>query len=234
MRDTNNQPPKSYNRVVCTTSGPTLSKLTNIDLSSLAAIHSVSVMVVNLYYTNPDILPVHGFGYLIPKSISFEQNPESALGVVFDSDAVTGQDTATGTKVTVMMGGHYWDGWSAYPDEEEAARMAKAVLARHLNIHDEPKVVNASFQKDCIPQYTVGHQERMQDAHRALVNGFRGHLCVAGNSYTGVGVNDCIRAAFDVFVSLNPGFDNTATVITGLQRFLTSSWTQVPKEYVTF
>ena len=155
-------------------------------------------MVINLYYTNPNLLPVHGFGYLIPRSVPLDQNPERALGVVFDSDLVEGQDTTAGTRITVMMGGHWWDGWSIYPDEEEAAQMAKAVLRRHLKIEDEPACVLVSFQKDCIPQYTVGHHQRMQRAHRTLQEEFKGHLKVAGSSYAGVGINDCVRAAAEM------------------------------------
>jgi oxygen-dependent protoporphyrinogen oxidase len=178
-------------------------------------------MVVNLYYTTSNALPVHGFGYLIPRSIPFEQNPEYALGVVFDSDASIGQDTAPGTKVTVMLGGHWWDGFDSYPDEEEAAAMAKSVLRRHLNIQEEPAYVHAGLQKECIPQYTVGHTARMVLAHSELKTSFNGQLAVAGNSYTGVGLNDCVRSARDVVKSIknNPGFAG----ITGLESFLEES-----------
>jgi len=171
---------------------------------------------VNLYYANPNVLPAHGFGYLIPRSIPFLQNPERALGVVFDSDAIVGQDTVTGTKVTVMLGGHWWDDWSTYPDEEEGAAMAKTVLARHLNIVEEPTMVNAVLQRDCIPQYVVGHEARMESGHRELKREFKGRLRVAGNSYTGVGLNDCVRAAYDIAAGLkqDPDDDNK----TGLEN----------------
>jgi oxygen-dependent protoporphyrinogen oxidase len=171
-------------------------------------------MVVNLYYCDPNILPKRGFGYLIPRSISFDQNPECALGVVFDSDAVRGQDTVPGTKVTVMLGGHWWDGFDSYPDEAEGAAMAKAVLKRHLKIDEEPAAVNVSLQKDCIPQYTVGHEARMKAAHGELMQMFKGKLAVAGNSYTGVGLNDCVRAARDVVMDIK---DRQAT---GLESFV--------------
>ena len=167
----------------------------------LAQTPSVTVMVVNLFYSDSSVLPVRGFGYLLPNSLSFEQNPERALGVVFDSDATIGQDSIAGTKVTVMLGGHWWDGWEAYPDEEEGAMLAKTILARHLGIVQEPQSVNVGLQKDCIPQYTVGHHSRMTQAGAALQM-FEGRLRVAGSSYTGVGLNDCVRAARDVVMGL--------------------------------
>lgn len=159
-------------------------------------------MVVNLYYSNPSMLPVQGFGYLLPRSLAFEQNPERALGVVFDSYATIGQDEIPGTKVTVMLGGHWWDGWVAYPDEEQGASMAKSVLRRHLGISKEPQAVHVALQRDCIPQYTVGHHSRMVQAHEALKR-FGGRLRVAGNSYNGVGLNDCVRSAREAVTGLS-------------------------------
>ena len=171
-------------------------------------------MVVNLFYANPSILPTSGFGYLLPRSLPFEQNPERALGVVFDTDASIGQDVVAGTKLTVMIGGHWWDDFDTYPSEDEGAAMAKAVLKRHLGIAEEPQAVRVGLQKSCIPQYEVGHEQRMEQASKAL-EVFEGRLRVAGNSYTGVGLNDCVRAAQDVVRGLVLG-----TAKTGLEGFV--------------
>ena len=159
-------------------------------------------MVVNVFYKDPNLLSVSGFGYLIPRSIPFEQNPERALGVVFDSDATIGQDAVPGTKLTVMLGGHWWDGWNSYPTDDQGAQMARIVLRRHLNITAEPDIIRVSLQRECIPQYTVGHEDRLASASRDLQRGYQGRLRVAGNSYTGVGLNDCVRAARDVVKNL--------------------------------
>lgn len=174
-------------------------------------------MVVNLFYGDPNLLPEKGFGYLIPRSISYEQNPECALGVIFDSDSSVGQDTASGTKVTVMLGGHWWDGYESYPDEAEGVSMARSVLWRHLKVEDEPLAVNVSLQKDCIPQYTVGHRERLKTAHGELLSAFKGKLAVAGNSYTGVGLNDCARSGRDLVTDLKRG--HYPRGVTGLEQF---------------
>lgn len=52
----------------------------------------------------------------------------------------------------------------------------------------------------------------MQAAHVDLMREFKGKLAVAGNSYTGVGLNDCVRAARDVVMGMKRG-----TVSTGLE-----------------
>lgn len=189
-----------FTHVISTISGEKLNNIARDGkgqkvLSYFQFTPSVTVMVVNLFFSNPEILPVHGFGYLIPRSVPFTENPERALGVVFDSDATIGQDSIGGTKVTVMLGGHWWDQWDTYPDEGEGASMAKAVLRRHLGISTEPDAIRVALQKDCIPQYTVGHQWRLSGGDSQLSRAFGGRLRIAGNSYTGVGLNDCIRAA---------------------------------------
>ncbi|KZF22390.1 Protoporphyrinogen oxidase [Xylona heveae TC161] len=191
------EPKPNHAFAISTLPAQTLAKLAP-ELDSLNDVHSVTVMIVSLFFNNPNVLPANGFGYLIPQSIPLEQNPERALGVVFDSDAAPGVDTAKGTKVTVMLGGHWWDDFSSYPDEEEGMRMARTVLARHLGIVDEPIANNVRLLKNCLPQYTVGHQARLGRTHRDLQTSFRGRLRVAGNSYGGVGINDCIRSAYDV------------------------------------
>ncbi|KAJ5317107.1 hypothetical protein PENANT_c029G02616 [Penicillium antarcticum] len=167
--------------------------------------YAVTVMVVNLYYPNPDLLPVEdGFGYLIPRSIPYDQNPECGLGVIFASASSVGnsphptkstvnQDTAPGTKLTVMMGGHYWDGMDKYPDHDTAVKMARDMLKRHLNITDTPTVARTRLQKDAIPQYTVGHLQRMYDLSYATRVEYRELLTLAGNWYNGVGVSDCVK-----------------------------------------
>ena len=177
-------------------------------------------------------LGLSGFGYLIPRTIPFAQNPERALGVIFDSDISPTLHTTVpadvlGTRLTVMLGGHWWDGWTSFPNESEAQEMARNVLARHLGITEEPAAMATTLQQNCIPQYTVGHAGRMTLAHQGLQETFDGRLRVAGSWFSGVGVNDCLRAAWDVAQGLKDA-DRVggsakkkalSPVRTGLERF---------------
>ena len=212
---------KAFTHVISTLSFPVLFRMLQkldsspqVDIIPQTSTSPVTVMVVNLYFSNPSLVPVHGFGYLLPRSIPFQQNPERALGVIFDSDATVGQDSVPGTKITVMLGGHWWNGWTKYPDESEGAGMAKATLTRHLGITEKPQAVLVGLQRDCIPQYTVGHHRRLHLTHKMLWENFQGRLRVAGNSYTGVGINDCVRSAWDVVQGLVDGQGKT-----GLESF---------------
>ena len=184
-------------------------------------------MTVNLFFANPTLLPVEGFGYLIPQSIPFEQNPERALGVIFDSSAVKGQDTAPGTKVTVMMGGHWWNDWVAFPSEADGLEMARSVIQRHLGITEEPVAHCANLSRNCIPQYTIGYQDRMRSFAQDTSDSFNGRLRWVGSQFNGVGVNDCITAAWNVARGLRG--DGWKGKSCGLDRVMDDrEWVVVP------
>lgn len=227
-------------------------------------IPAVTVMTVNLYFRTPDLHPP-GFGYVIPQATPFENNPERALGVVFDTayspspsdldftnwlitdadqlkqareqgqlinvndfawynmpDRPNTQDDvkARGTKLTVMLGGHWWNGWPAFPDEQEGLALARSVVERHLGITEEPEAWSVNMQKDCIPQYTVGHEQRLKTAHNNIWREYKGKLRVAGSWMSGVGVNDCLRSAFDVVRSLRDGKDGTGLEHIGTNEYV--------------
>ena len=185
---------------------------------TLRSIPAVTVMTVNLYFRTPYMHPP-GFGYLIPLATPLEQNPERALGVVFDTSYSSDfgsetdtqdmygphQDTVSsrGTKLTVMLGGHYWSDWSGFPTEDEGLDMAKSLLRRHLGITEEPAAFAVNLQKDCIPQYTVGHEKRVRSTHQKLLDDYSGKLRIASNWARGVGVNDCLRSAWDIAQELD-------------------------------
>lgn len=162
--------------------------------------YAVNVMVINLYYDQPNLIPHQGFGYLIPESIPFEQNPERALGVIFGSETSEGQDTAPGTKLTVMMGGHWWDEWedSDIPTPEQAIAMSRKLLKRHLGIDETPAVARARLQRQAVPQCTVNHLQRMHELSQAVREDFNSRLTLSGNWYGmhGVGLTGCVAQAY--------------------------------------
>ncbi|RWA13779.1 hypothetical protein EKO27_g1312 [Xylaria grammica] len=189
---------KLYDHVICTLFSKKLAEIAEPrnSLPSLAETHAVTIMVVNLWYPNPTLLGEGGFGYLIPSSTP--NNDEGALGVLFDSDLRTGDGEMPGTKLTVMLGGHHWDGWEHFPSEELGISMAKEVVRRQLGISEKEKVfAGARLCRDCLPQHFVGHRARMRDAHYEIMSVFQGHLTVAGPSYTTIGVIPAMRAGFD-------------------------------------
>ncbi|CAK7266969.1 oxygen-dependent protoporphyrinogen oxidase [Sporothrix epigloea] len=82
-----------FDRAIATVASPALFRLAGGSptssglLPALRHEHAVTIMVVNLYYSEPALHhPYRGFGYLIPQTVPLDQNPEGALGVIFDSD----------------------------------------------------------------------------------------------------------------------------------------------------
>lgn len=185
------------------------------------------MMTVNLWFPQENIKPP-GFGYLIPRSVSEEYNPERALGVFFDSDVESrSPDEPAGTKLFVLMGGHYYDGKTP-PTEEEAIEQARAVLERHLHIpRDAPCKAVARFARECIPQHYVGHAVRMSAANHELRQHFGGKLAVAGGSYTRIGLMASLRAGYDTATRFSSG----GVDATGLEfADYTGNFTEVPLE----
>ena len=99
--------------------------------------------------------------------------------------------------------------------------MAVELLQRHLGIVAKPSLSNVRVHHECIPQYTVGHNDRMQAAHSELLDAYQGRLSVAGSSYTGVSVNDCVNAGRVAPRTLGR---------TGLEQFTQSNWEEVSRK----
>ncbi|KAM7207641.1 hypothetical protein V8F20_001908 [Naviculisporaceae sp. PSN 640] len=221
-----------YDKVISTLFAGSLSPLINqgdrCPAPTLKEIKAVSIQLVNLWYPTPGLNhPFRGFGYLIPQTVPWEQNPEGALGVLFDSDreayfdqslSGSGQhtgtsDTVPGTKFTVMLGGHLM-GENELPTGQQAIDMAKSVLERHLGIPPEESaqaVGSTKTCRNCIPQHFVGHRMRMAELDSELQQAFRGKLAVIGGSYQLPGVLPSLRAAWDIAKEVSP--DKTSPTV---------------------
>lgn len=228
-----------YDKVISSLYSGSLAQLTGDSLPTLKN-HStaVTIQIVNLWYPDLTLNAGHpGFGYLIPQSVPAENNPHAALGVIFDSDRDAAanapeRQSAPGTKLTVMLGGHYWDYLDAdsWPDAKEATAMAMDTVHRQLGIPPtQPVFTSTKICRNCIPQHLVGHRERMAQAHTELYDAFRGTLAVVGSSYTAPGVLPSLKASRDMALQvsgqgykLKDGAEYEMTHVgqTGLARFV--------------
>eukprot|EP01134_Creolimax_fragrantissima_P005627 CFRG5627T1 len=149
-----------------------------------------NVAVVNLAY-DEDVLPIKGFGYLVPPKEKSE-----VLGVIFDSCVFPSQNGGNSnvTRLTVMMRGDRFK-QKGIEDEKILSRMALTGIREHLGITATPTHVLAQTQRNCIPHYQPGHVARMGELDWLMRSTFHGRLSVIGASYKGVSVNDCIRFA---------------------------------------
>ena len=155
--------------------------------SALAEIPFLDFAVVNVRFAGQQVLPLDGFGYLVPT-----WEPSGVLGVVFDSCAFPQLNTAAAgaeTRLTVMLGGYQ----GPLPGEGEAVERALQALRDELGITVAPSDILYYPWPRAMPQYEVGHVARVARLRRRVREGpFDDRVSLAGNSYDGVGVNDCV------------------------------------------
>ncbi|XP_076869365.1 protoporphyrinogen oxidase [Brachyhypopomus gauderio] len=156
----------------------------------LRAIPTATVAMVNLEFEG-SVLPVKGFGHLVPSSEDL-----GLLGVVYDSVPFPqhnrrGEPT---TRLTVMMGGAWFEEVFGHPGEVEEQVLldrASKVLRSHLGITATPSWSKAAVLQNCIPQYHVGHWNKLETMRR-YISDHRLPLSLTGASYDGVSVSDVI------------------------------------------
>ena len=158
-------------------------------------------MTVNIWYPFENVVP-KGLGYLIPSTAPYEDNPERALGVFFDSHVGIGDagpgGSEPGTKVFVLLGGHYYEGMDP-PSEGQAIEQAKAVLERHLGVpRDTPCYATSRLAPNCLPQHLVGHNANVTKLSEQLERRFGNRLAAAGGSFGKPGVVPAARAGYDI------------------------------------
>lgn len=154
----------------------------------LATIRAVSVAVVNLQYRGAR-LPMQGFGHLVPSS----EDP-SVLGIVYDSVAFPEQDgSLPGLRVTVMLGGSWMPSGGPAPSKEQLQQQAQEAASQQLGLRGPPSHCLVHLHSDCIPQYTLGHWKKLE-AVAQFLDSQKLPLTLAGASFQGVAVNECIES----------------------------------------
>lgn len=205
-----------------TVSPAVLSPLVPLLSPLLGQLQHASIWLMNVYIPGKNVLRHRGFGYLVPRG---GHNPERLLGVIFDSEVERWMEPVDGrkqsaekepyTKLTVMMGGHYFK--DGVPLDPVNLAAAKAALAAHLGIDlDAYTVVDASqasvrieprpdtayvlyrLNRACLPQFNVGFGEWRRQVDAAVAAEFGSQVTLGGMAFgRGAGVPDCVAHACD-------------------------------------
>jgi oxygen-dependent protoporphyrinogen oxidase len=147
-----------------------------------------SMTVVCFGYESERIThPLDGFGYLIPKKEGC-----STLGTLWDSSMFENRAPEGKVLLRSMMGGACFPEYVKLSDDEVIARVRRDLKAT-MGIDAAPSFVRIFRHEQAIPQYTVGHGQRLE-ALEGLLKQHPG-LILTGNSYRGIGLNDCVAAA---------------------------------------
>lgn len=216
----------NVDHVISTLPSKNLDTILQKRLPNLSFNPSVNVAVVNFAYDNI-ALKYNGFGFLTPHPDSSYKLPVSGtLGVVFDSNAMHGQEKDDKlTKLTVMMGGHMWDktfGGASVDqvDPQLVHDYARKALQVYLGIKEEPKYSMVNVLPECIPQYLVGHEARLGELHQQMKQDYGHLLSVSGASYLGVSVPDCVKNSRLLVESLLDygSLGSREIIVTGLNK----------------
>lgn len=95
------------------------------------------------------------------------------------------------------MGGHWFNSLFGHPDSvapDLLQDVAQETAEKTLGIRSKPTSCLTTIQRDCIPQYTLGHSDRVWRSFD-FIERRKLPLTLIGASYRGVSVNDCIYNA---------------------------------------
>jgi len=156
--------------------------------AEIAAIESAPVAVVCTGYAEPAVahLP-RGFGFLVPG-----RERLGILGTLFDSWVFPNRAPQGRVLWRTMLGGARGRGELDRSDDDLVRRVLE-VFEKLLGLRATPEMISVVRHPRGIPQYAVGHLERLRRIETLLER--HPGLHVAGNSYRGISINACSRDA---------------------------------------
>ncbi len=149
-----------------------------------------AVDVVALGYRRADVPPLEGFGFVAPRGQGVR-----SLGVIYSSAIAPGLAPEGHVLFRAIAGGALDPGFAALGPSEKVAAVV-ADLAVTLGVAAEPVMAHVVPWPRGIPQYRLGHAERLAAAESALA-GLPG-VRLVGDAYRGLGVSDRLREGIRV------------------------------------
>jgi oxygen-dependent protoporphyrinogen oxidase len=153
----------------------------------LQAIKYASTATINFGYRRAAIKhPLNGFGFVVP----FIEK-RSLIACTFSSVKFSGRAPEGHVLLRAFAGGALQPEIFAL-DETEMATRVEADLRDLLGIREDPRFIEMAKWERSMPQYEVGHLDRVREIER-LAGELPG-LVLAGNAYRGAGIPDCVRS----------------------------------------
>jgi oxygen-dependent protoporphyrinogen oxidase len=156
--------------------------------AELQGIPSAPIAVIALGYDAGRIShALDGFGFLVPRG----EGPR-LLGVLWDSSLYPNRAPEGRVLLRAMVGGAH-EPAAVELDDAALLALVRRDLQLTMRLELEPSMVRIVRHRVGIPQYTVGHRDRLEriESRLALHPG----LYVAGNGYRGVAINSCAAEA---------------------------------------
>ncbi len=149
------------------------------------------VSVVCFGYKREKVLhSLRGFGFLVPHIEGIK-----ILGNLWDSSIFPNRAPEGYVLLRSMVGGAQSHG-TAMLSDNELINMVFDELKPIISLKTEPDMVRIYRWERAIPQYLLGHGEKLKSIGELL----KSHpgLYLAGNAYRGISMNDCIENGYKV------------------------------------
>ena len=157
----------------------------------LTTIEYAAVAVVSLGYAKKDVgHSLDGFGFLVPRSAGLR-----ILGTVWNSSLFPGRAPEDHALLTTFVGGAT-DPGAVKLSSEELSSLVHREIAPLLAIKNAPTFCKVTIWPRALPQYNLGHSERLASITKNL-NRFPG-LFLAGNYLRGPAIGSCVEQALAV------------------------------------
>jgi oxygen-dependent protoporphyrinogen oxidase len=181
--------------------GPVLSRLNPAFASEFGAFEFAAIDVVSLGYRKADVgHDLNGFGFLVPRSSGL-----NVLGTVWNSSLFPGRAQEGYVLLTSFLGGTTNPG-IVQKSPEELVTLVHSEIAPLLSIRNQPVFCNVTCWPRALPQYNLGHLERLASIEK-LRTDFPG-LHFAGNYLHGPAIGACIDHALKVADEIRISFAN--------------------------
>lgn len=188
---TTNSGSQQFDAVICATPAAVTARLLEDSVPQaaniLASIPYASSVVVAMIVNKADLRGrTDGFGLIVPRKENLE-----TLAISYSSNKYPGRVPESEILLRIFMGGALSPRTIDRSDQE-----LRAVAERELRSILGWQAERANWQtvirwRNAMPQYLVGHPQRMQDLKQCLQAFPTLKLCGAG--YAGVGIPQCVR-----------------------------------------
>jgi len=171
--------------------GNLLSQLDSSFESLFALVEYAPVAVVSLGYRRSDIRhSLDGFGFLVPRSSGLH-----VLGTVWNSSLFPGRAPDGHALLTSFVGGAT-DPSAAVLPTDELASLVHREISPVLSITGDPVFASVTVWPRALPQYNLGHGDRLAAAAKLLQN--HPGIWLAGNYLRGPAIGSCVEQALAV------------------------------------
>jgi oxygen-dependent protoporphyrinogen oxidase len=147
-----------------------------------------STATINLTYERSHINhPLDGYGFVVPRL-----EKRNIMAATFSSVKFPGRAPKGKALLRCFVGGAKNEAIVSWGDSKLLAAV-RGDIKEILRIRGEPILTRIYRWKRSMPQYTLGHEERLA----RIVGGLSKHpgLFLTGSAYQGIGISDCVHQA---------------------------------------